>query len=397
MGIIVQKFGGTSVATDETRLNVIDKITAAKEKGENVVVVVSAMGRKGSPYATDTLLSLAPHLGLREKDLLMSCGELISACVLASQLTEKGHEARVLTGAQAGIVTNDNFGDANIIAVNPGEITSCLADDVIPIITGFQGISESGNVTTIGRGGSDTTAAIVGEAIKADGIEIYTDVNGIMTADPRVFPQAKVIDNISYSEVFQMADSGAKVIHPRAVEVARRAGIPLYIKNTFSNDEGTAILHCPKYESTVLEGEVCKVITSIAHKNNRIQFILEQSSMEDVTIFPLLADSGVSLDIINIFPDKKVFTVDSKHFNGVVKVLEQCNIHYTAIKDCSKVTLIGERMTGVPGVMAKIITALQNENIPLLQTADSLTTIACLIYRKDLERAVDVLHRIFEI
>lgn len=397
MSIVVQKFGGTSVATDESRIKVIDKIMGSKKRGNNVAVVVSAMGRKGSPYATDTLIQLAPHLKGREMDLLMSCGEIISACVLADMLQQEGYQAVVLTGAQAGIITSDDFLEASILRVTPQRIVDLLSNGYIPVITGFQGISEVGNITTLGRGGSDTSASIIGEAIKADRIEIYTDVDGIMTADPRIFPEAKVIKDLSYSEVFQMADSGAKVIHPRAVEVARRAGIPLHIKNTFNNEIGTVIMHCPKYEGLVLEGATSKVITSIAYKANRVQFILEQTPLEDANLFPMLASKGVSLDIINIFPKEKVFTVDVEQKDKVIEVLDEANITFSFIEGCCKLTLIGERMTGVPGVMAKIITALQLADIQLLQTADSLTTIACLIYTKDLEKAVDVLHKMFDI
>ncbi|WP_105615958.1 aspartate kinase [Vallitalea okinawensis] len=397
MSIIVQKFGGTSVASDESRERVLDKIIKEKDAGNKVVITVSAMGRKGSPYATDTLISLGTDLKPREMDLLMSCGELISASVVVNGLMRRGYNACVLTGAQAGILTNETYNDANILRVNPQRIVNALSDDIIPVIAGFQGMSEFGNITTLGRGGSDTTAAILAEAISADETHIYTDVDGIMTADPRVCREATVIDAISYSEVFQMADSGAKVIHPRAVEVARRSGIPLYIKNTFSNAEGTAIIHCPKPGSIVLEGNECKLITSIAHLNDRVQFIIEEGPSDDAFIFPLLADKGVSIDIINIFPSRKVFTVDKKQVWIVSEVLEQNKITYETIEDCSKVTIIGERMTGVPGVMARIITSLQKEKIPLLQTADSLTTIACLIHSKDLERAVSVLHRTFDL
>lgn len=397
MSLIVQKFGGTSVATEETRQSVIKKIIEEKNRGNQVVVVVSAMGRKGSPYATDTLLSLGSGLMPRETDLLMSCGELISACVLVNNLMTHGQKAMVLTGAQAGIITDETYNDSNILAVHPEKIFDGLDRDCIPVIAGFQGMSDGGNITTIGRGGSDTTAAIIAEAIKADETHIYTDVDGIMTADPRVCQEAKVINKISYSEVFQMADSGAKVIHPRAVEVARRSNIPLYIKNTFSDADGTAILHHSQDSGVLLEGKEAKIITSIAHLNNRVQFTVTETPGEDVLIFPLLAEVGVSIDIINIFPDRKVFTVDVKHQEKAEKVFKEYNITYNIIYNCSKVTLIGERMTGVPGVMASIITALGGANVPLLQTADSLTTIACLVYTKDVETAVSALHSRFNL
>lgn len=394
MSLVIQKFGGTSVATEESREKVLEKIVNAKKQGHQVVVVVSAMGRKGSPYATDTLIRLASNIGTKDMDLLMSCGEIISASVLVNELLEKEITANVMTGGQAGIITDESYSSATILKVDPSRIFDLLANDIVPVITGFQGISQLGNVTTLGRGGSDTSASIIGEALDADAIEIYTDVNGIMTADPRVFPRAKVIDNISYTEVFQMADSGAKVIHPRAVEVARRAGIPLYIKNTFTDDSGTIIKNT-KSTPKVLDGDRGNLITSIAHINNRVQYCLEDNKINDAKLFTELADSGVSIDIINIFPNKKIFTVDEKYINKVEEVLKNNNVNHSINKDCSKVTLIGERMTGVPGVMAKIISALQNQGVSILQTADSLTTIACLIHTKDLEITVKVLHETF--
>lgn len=397
MALIVQKFGGTSVATQESRCLVMNKIMKAKNRADQVVVVVSAIGRLGSPYATDTLINLATNLKPREKDLLLSCGEVISATVLSSLLNENGYNTRVLTGGQAGIITNETYFDADIIDVKTDRVIELLNSDIIPIITGFQGISEDGNVTTIGRGGSDTSAALIGESIEADAIEIYTDVNGIMTADPRVYDKAKVIDFISYEEVFQLADSGAKVIHPRAVEIARRCEIPLYIKNTFSDEIGTVISKNKNFKVKKSEITNTKVITSIAHINNRVQFSIIGEDINDENVFNELANNDVSIDIINIFIDRRVFTVDERHFNTVKNILNAHELDIKFIKNCSKVTLIGERMTGIPGVMARIISSLKKENIKIFQTADSLTTIACLVKSEDLERTVRNLHEEFEI
>lgn len=222
MKIVIQKFGGTSVATQQRRERVTDRIIDALNKGNSPVVVVSAIGRKGDPYATDTLLSLINNgecsVDKREEDLLMSCGEIISAVVMAETLEKRGYSVRVLTGGQAGIVTDANHTDAEILRVDTIRLTALLSSGIIPIVTGFQGMTEDGDVTTLGRGASDLTAAVLGEALRASEIQIYTDVDGIMTADPRIVPDAKVIDCISYNEVFQLADYGAKVIHPRAVE-----------------------------------------------------------------------------------------------------------------------------------------------------------------------------------
>ena len=246
MRILVQKFGGTSVKSGEARAAAIEKVIAARKSGYSPVVVVSAIGRAGDPYATDTLLNFAreaagSELNPRENDLLMSCGEIISAVVLAGAFERRGYAARAVTGWQAGIYTNDRFGNASYFQVDAEKLFGLLNAGIIPVVTGFQGITREGDVTTLGRGGSDTTAAILGSALRAEAIEIYTDVDGIMTADPRLLPEARVLPDVSYNEVFQMADHGAKVIHAKAVEIAMRGNVPLIVRNTMSDAAGTRI------------------------------------------------------------------------------------------------------------------------------------------------------------
>lgn len=393
MDIIVQKFGGTSVATDEAREKVTEKIIAAKGTKRFPVVVVSAIGRKGSPYATDTLLDfIREHAGTvsdREYDLLLSCGEIISAVLIATLLNHKGHKAKALTGAQAGIVTDGKHKNAELISMNTGVVLDCLNQDIIPVIAGFQGATPEGEVTTLGRGGSDTTAAFVGAGLKASCIEIYTDVEGIMTADPKICKKAKVISTISYQEVFQMADSGAKVIHPRAVEYAMGSNIPLIIKNTFTDEQGTCITGTAQ---NIFTKEKSLIITGIAHKYGRVQFTIQDDGKNHVDLLELIAAKHISIDLINIFPQYKVFTIDESHQFLLEALLTQYNYSYTLRGNCAKVTVIGERMTGVPGVMARIVKALQKVPIEILQTADSLTTIGCLIDEKNVTQAMSVLH-----
>ena len=222
MKIVIQKFGGTSVSTKENREKVMEKVKESIDNGYSPVVVVSAMGRKGSPYATDTLLSLVNENFIKENklaaDLLMCCGEIISSVVMSSDMNSKNIEAFPMTGGQAGLITNKNFGEATLLSTNEKEILDVISQGRVPVVTGFQGITENGYFTTLGRGGSDTTASILGVMLDAERIEIYTDVDGVMTADPRIVKSASVIDIISYDEVFQLADQGSKVIHPRAVE-----------------------------------------------------------------------------------------------------------------------------------------------------------------------------------
>ena len=219
MKIIVQKFGGSSLTTQEQRMQAANKVIAAKKDGYASVVVVSAMGRTGDPYATDTLISLVKNtnktINPRELDLLLNCGEIISAVVLCQLFNSLGYEATVLTGCQAGIITDNSFTEAKILKVKPDKIIKNLKENKIVIVTGFQGITEDGELTTLGRGGSDTTAAALGVALNAEFVEIFTDVDGIKTADPRIVKDAKTLEVVTYNEICQLAQQGAKVIHPR--------------------------------------------------------------------------------------------------------------------------------------------------------------------------------------
>ena len=246
MKIIVQKYGGTSVATALSRENVYSKILNAKKNGYSVIVVISAMGRRGEPYATDTLLDLirvdCPKANPRELDLIFSCGEIISGTLITAMLQQKGHDAIYLTGQQAGIVTTEEFGDARIIDVNTERIKKLLSEGNIVVVAGGQGGTVDGFITTLGRGGSDTTACALGVAHDAEEIQIYTDVDGILTTDPRIVQEARLIPKISYSNCLQMAYLGAKVIHPRAVEIAsQKPNIKLYIRSAFNDLAGTLI------------------------------------------------------------------------------------------------------------------------------------------------------------
>lgn len=301
MRIIVQKFGGTSVSTEKRRNMVVDKVINAIDNGLSPVVVVSAIGRKGDPYATDTLSSLLNEkdsLEKREIDLLMCCGEIISSVILSDVFAQRGYKTKVFTGAQAGIITDDNFGNAEIIDIKVDEIIDTLKKGIIPIVTGFQGSTKKGEYTTLGRGGSDITGTALAAALNAEYAEIYTDVDGIMTADPNVVKDAKIIDEISYNEVFKLALEGAKVIHPKAVEYAMKGSIPIIIKNTLSNEKGT-------------------MIANYAHSNNLITGIASTDKISQITIncedndvLEILANNNISIDLINIFPEKKVFTIN---------------------------------------------------------------------------------------
>ncbi|MEK6263713.1 MAG: aspartate kinase [Clostridium sp.] len=395
MKILVQKFGGTSVSTKEKRKLAVCKVLNAKAEGYSPVVVVSAMGRKGDPYATDTLLSLvADNFKMANPlaiDLLMSCGEIISTVIMCNELNDNKIDAVPLTGGQAGLMTDSNYNNAAIINVDTQKILNILQSGKIPVVAGFQGQDEKGYVTTIGRGGSDVTAARLGAALNAVETRIYTDVDGIMTADPRIVSEASLIKKISYDEIFQFADQGAKVIHPRAVEISKKYNIPLVIKNTMNDCDGTVISH--------LDEEAYKnIITGITHMNNRVQIkICKNSDPSYDDLFDILAENLISIDLINVFPKEKIFTIDEKDYEKFENLIKGLNMAYSFIKDCSKLSIIGSKMRGIPGVMARILKALTRENIEVLQTADSHMTIWCLVETGYVEKAINALHKEFKL
>jgi aspartate kinase len=395
--VIIQKFGGTSVSTEERRNQVVSKVKKAIEDGFMPVVVVSAMGRKGEPYATDTLLSLIDNNykkgNLQGTDMLMCCGEIISAVIMSNELNNSGIYAIPLTGGQAGIITDDNYSESKVTYVNTNKIMEYLRKGIVPVITGFQGMTKEGFFTTLGRGGSDTSACILGANLKAEAIEIYTDVDGMMTADPRIVEKASIIQSISYEEVFQLANEGAKVIHPLAVSFAKESNIPIYIKNTMSNSNGTLI------NNKVLQNH-SKNISGITSSNNRVQITIKLSKNKNSNYRSLLekiAEKNISLDLINIFPTEQIFTIDSKVQEVLEMLLKELNINYKIRENCSKIAIVGIGMMGVPGIMAKVINTLRNANIDILQTADSNTTIWCLIDGENLGKALNLLHEVFMI
>lgn len=399
MKIIIQKFGGTSVSTKENRIKVIEKILSKKKEGYKVIVVVSAMGREGDPYATDTLLKNINRNLIDNKnlDLLVSFGEVISSITLANEISQLGYEVDILTGKDIGIITNNNFGDADIIDFNSSKIEESLLKNNIIVVAGFQGATVSGDITTLGRGGSDISAAVLGGYLRAEYVEIYTDVDGIMTADPRIVKDAKLINEMSYSEVYQLAEDGAKVIHPKAIEIAQRFDIPLLIKNTHSESKGTFIEEINrKYIEEALNTN--KIMTAITYKKERLQIKLFEEDVNKIN--KLLKDfvrMEISLDLINFFNDYKVFTIDQGDQDKFLKVMETNDIEYEMEENCCKISCVGNKMRGVPGVMANIYEALSTNDIEILQTSDSYNTIWCLIRDEDINKALTVLHTRFKL
>jgi len=403
--IIVQKFGGSSLSSSEKRNQAVDKVISAKNEGYACVVVVSAIGRAGDPYATDTLINLAreihKEINPRELDLLLNCGEIISAVILSQEFNGLGHESIVLNGAQAGIITDRTFNEARILKINPERITKNLQENKIVIVPGFQGVTEGGDLTTLGRGGSDTTAAALGVALNAEFVDIFTDVDGIKTADPRIVEDAKTLEVVSYNEICNLAQQGAKVIHPRAVEIAMQSNIPLRVRSTFTDTPGTLVTNYGETYNTV-EISSDRLLTGITHVPNVTQLKISINETDDpkgleLKIFRAMALSNISVDFINVYPHQVIFTVKDENAEKAEKIIGNIGLEVEVKPGCSKVSAVGANMAGVPGVMASIIEALTEENIQILQTADSHTTIWCLVCKEDMEKAVRALHNKFKL
>ncbi|MBN6185772.1 aspartate kinase [Aneurinibacillus sp. BA2021] len=403
MRILVQKFGGSSLTTPEKRERAAHHILHALEEGYSVCVVVSAMGRKGDPYATDTLLDLIREngnaLGKRETDMLMSCGEIISAATMASMLNAKGLATSVLTGGQAGIVTNEDHTNAQIVTINPQRVIRELEQGKVVIVTGFQGRTTEWDTTTLGRGGSDTSATALGVALKAEMVDIFTDVNGIMTADPRIVEEARPLSTITYTEICNMAYQGAKVLHPRAVEIAMQTNTPIRVRSTFSDEEGTLVTSVA--EANRVAGEVNdRLITGIAHVPNLTQIkVLAKEGEYDLQmqVFKAMAENDISVDFINVNPIGVAYTVRDEVVDKAVEILHGMGYEPLLTRHCAKVSIIGAGMAGVPGVMARIVEALTKGDIQILQSADSHTTIWVLVKEADMARAVRALHKTFDL
>lgn len=392
------------MATLDGREQVATQVMDAMGRGGRVVAVASAIGREGDPYATDTLLSLLqevdPAVAPRTLDLLLSCGEIISTALLAHTLQRRGCAAIPLTGLQAGILTSGEFGEARILSINPARILRHLNEDVPVIVAGFQGVTEDGEVTTVGRGGSDTTAVALGAALGADVVEIYKDVEGIMTADPKVVPDARVITTISYDEVSQMAALGAKVIHPRAADIGREHNVRVVIRPLGNRRGGTMLVRGPELGVPISDG---RPVIALAHLPDVVQLKVRLDGRNgdyvgrSRQILDRLAQADVSIDLITLMPDVLAFSVKDDDADRAVRLLQREGHSVTATRPCAKVSVIGAGMRGVPGVMARVVRALQSAGADILQTADSHTTISCLVRREQMEAALQALHNEFRL
>ena len=391
MGLIVQKYGGSSVADAEGLKRVANRIVATKRAGHQVVVVVSAMGD-----TTDELIDLAnqvsPLPNGRELDMLLTAGERISMALLAMAIGNLGNEARSFTGSQAGVVTTSTHGRARIIDVTPSRITQALAEGAIAIVAGFQGISQdTKDVTTLGRGGSDTTAVALAAALEADVCEIYTDVDGIFSADPRVVPAAKKLKTVTYDEMLELAASGAKVLHLRCVEYARRYDMPIHVRSSFSNNEGTWVVKDHPEGGSDMEQAI---IAGIAHDKSEAKITVvgvPDRTGTAARIFQSIADADVNIDMIvqNVSAAATVltdisFTLPMTEGAGATAILRriQGEIGFQSIQyddQIGKLSLIGAGMRSHPGVTATFFACLADAgvNIEMISTSEIRISIVC--------------------
>ncbi len=395
MHVVVHKFGGSSLATPELREIAASRVLDAARGGSSVVVVVSAMGRAPDAYATDTLLSLiGPVRGGPNRDLLLAVGEMISASVFAELLTSLGFRAQAMTGGQAGIVTDDTFGDARIVHVYADPLRSALEAGIIPVVTGFQGTTHAGAISTLGRGGSDLTAVAIGDALDAASVDIYTDVSGVMTADPRRVAGAHTVERVTPAEMVELAGNGAKVMHSKAAELAHSTQTPYAVRGLRSN-VGTSIDEAapvdrdrPVTGITALRSVAFfRVIQGLSSEGGR--------AMLDRALFDRLAAANVSIDMINVNDAGVFFVCDDENVERVQGELHDLNLALRVRPHCAKLSIVGAGMRGTPGVMARVVRAVTESSVEIIHSTDSNITISVLVPDDQAGTAEQALHDFF--
>ncbi len=403
MALIVQKYGGTSVANTDRIKAVAERVIATAKQGNKVIVVVSAMAGE-----TDKLIRIAHEItdapDEREMDMLLSSGERVTSALTAMAIQSMGYKSVSFTGRQVGIITDSTHTKAMIERISAERLVKAINEDKIPVVAGFQGIDESSDVTTLGRGGSDTTAVAIAAAIKADLCEIYTDVEGVYTTDPRIVKEAKKLNKISYDEMLEMASLGAKVLHGRSVEFAKKYAVPLVVRSSFNYNPGTLIIK----EDEDME----KIVVSgvAADKNQARITIMGVPDKPGIAanLFDAIANANIVVDIIvqNISSDTKAtdisFTVskaDSKRAFEITKnvsdklIAKGVNMN----TDVAKVSIIGVGMVSHFGVAAKMFETLAKEGINIMMISTSEIKVSCVIDVKDMEKAVKTLHDAFNL
>jgi aspartate kinase len=403
MGLVVQKYGGSSVSDAERIKRVAERIVATRKAGHDVVVVVSAMGD-----TTDELLDLAQQVSPlppgRELDMLLTAGERISMALLAMAIQNLGASARSFTGSQAGVITDSSHGRARIIDVTPGRITSAVAEGHIAIVAGFQGVSQdTKDITTLGRGGSDTTAVALAAALGAEACEIYSDVDGVYSADPRIVPDARHLATVTYEEMLELAASGAKILHLRCVEYARRYGVPLVVRSSFSSNPGTRVTGEEPVEQAIISG--------VAHdlSEARVTVVgVPDKPGEAAAIFRAVADAEVNIDMIvqNVSgaTDRTdiSFTLPTSDLQAAMKKLAElkAQVGFEALlsdEHIGKVSLVGAGMKSHPGVTATFFEALSSAGINAEAISTSEIRISVVCRDTDVPAAVKAVHAAFDL
>ena len=414
MELIVRKYGGSSLDTISKIKNIAEKTKKSINEGKKIVLVVSAMGK-----STDELLNKAKMLSnnpnIRELDLLMSSGEIVSSSLMSIALQELGLNSISLTGFQAGIDTNSTFGEAQIVSIDNKRINNEINKGRVVVIAGFQGYNKNFEITTLGRGGSDTTAVALAASLKADICEVYTDVKGIFTADPRIVKNAKKIDYLSYEDMLELANYGAKM-HPRSIELGLHYDMPIIIKSSFENGTGTIICNMEKLNNLQKRGII---VNKITENRNKVTGVTSEGNISKITlhnipdkpgiaakVFKPLSDAGINVDVIvqNISRNHKTdltFTVNNEDFTHALNIVQNKsikNINYeniTSGSNYAKISIIGTGIQNSPGYAAKFFEALfeSKVNIEMITTSD--IRITCLINEKDINKAVNKVHDVF--
>ena len=415
MGLVVQKYGGSSVADAAAIKRVAQRIVATKKAGHDLVVAVSAMGD-----STDELLDLAEQVSPlpppRELDILLTAGERISMALLAMAIGDLGYEARSFTGSQAGVITDSMHGRARIIDVTPGRIRHAVDEGAIAIVAGFQGVSQdSKDITTLGRGGTDTTAVALAAALDADYCEIYTDVDGVFTADPRIVPAAKRIPHITYEEMLEMAACGAKILHLRCVEYARRFDLPIHVRSSFSTLEGTWVSDEPPDHLRQGGGETeveQPIISGVAHDRSEAKITVvgvPDKVGEAAAIFQAVADAETNIDMIvqNVSAAAThrtdiSFTLPKTDGRLAMEALRgvQDRVGFESLRyddSIGKVSLIGAGMRSHPGVSARFFTALADAGVNIELISTSEIRISVIVRGDDVDAAVSAVHQAFDL
>ena len=402
MSIIVQKYGGTSMANSDCVKNVAEKVVRSKRSGHDVVVVVSAPAGM-----TDHLVNRAKEItdkpSGRELDMILATGEQISISLLAMAIKALGEEAISFTSAQVGIFTDENHNKAKIETIDTTKIIKALTEGKVVIIAGFQGVTKDLEITTLGRGGSDTSAVAIGVALKADEVEIYTDVDGIYTADPRVVPNAHKIHRITFDEMLEMAGSGAKVLHLRSVELAAKNHMPIHLRSSFNDEMGTYVMD----EEENMEQAL---VRGVAHTTNNAKITIaniENKPQNIATIFKTISDANVNVDVItqNVVDQNRItisFTVAEEEYDRALRLSNDLGkqLHAEAVygtEDVAKVCIIGVGMKTTPGVASRLFQCLADQGVHIEMVSTSDINITCVVSKADYAKAVLAIHQAFEL